>query len=100
MKNGKQNIALFYIALMLLFKVAGLHAFSHQNDDSNVQHCEVCHITTAVSFIPLLGTETPVLPKTDYYFSEQKVNITAQNVVFTKRHLSSYHFTRPPPSLS
>lgn len=91
---------MFYIALILLFKVVGLHALSHHADDTDVQHCEVCHITTAVSFIPLLETETPVLPKTEYYFLAQKINASTSLVVFNNQHLSSYLFTRPPPQVS
>lgn len=100
MKNVKQHIAIFYVALILLFKVVGLHALTHHTDDTDGQHCEVCHITTAVGFIPLLETETPVLKQTDYYFSEQKFNNRTTYVVFNNRHLSSYLFTRPPPQLS
>ncbi|MFK7813665.1 MAG: hypothetical protein AB8B59_14320 [Maribacter sp.] len=100
MKNVKHIIAMFYIALILLFKVAGLHALSHQIDDSNSQHCEVCHITSVVSFIPLLETETPVVPKTEYYFLAQKTSFSAIPVVFNNKHLSSYPPTRPPPQLS
>lgn len=100
MRNVKQTIALFYIALILLFKVAGLHALSHQSDDSDLQHCEVCHITTAFSFIPLLQTTDPVLAKTEYLFVAQKTNANSSLVTFSNQYLSSYLYTRPPPPLS
>ena len=98
MKNTKQFIALFYVALILMFKVAALHVLTHHADDTDVQHCEVCHITTAVSFTPLLETKTPIVPQRAYFFTEQKLASTAPFVVYHNTHLSSYLFTRPPPT--
>ena len=100
MKNTKHFIALFYVTLFFLFKVAGLHALTHHADDTGVEHCEVCDITTTVNFIPLLETESPVLPKPEYYFSEPKFTNIAPFVVFNNRFLSNYLRTRPPPQLS
>lgn len=100
MKISKPNIALFYIALIVLFKVAGLHAFASHNDDLDAQHCEVCHITTAVSFTPFLEADTAVVSHTEYFFSEQKINGIAPDSVFNNTYLLSYRFTRPPPTFS
>ncbi len=97
MKNSKNFITLFFVALFLLFKVAGLHALTHHEEDSDVQHCEVCHISAAVNFIPLLETEATVLPEIDYFFVKQKINDKALLVTYNNRYLSSYLFTRPPP---
>jgi hypothetical protein len=99
-KSSKNCITLFFVTLFLLFKVAGLHALSHYGKDIDVQHCEVCDITTTANFTPLLQTESPVLPKTEYYFSEPKFNTNTQFVVFNNRFLSSNLLTRPPPQLS
>jgi hypothetical protein len=100
MKNAKNLITLFFVTLFLLFKVASLHALAHQYDDSAVEHCETCHITTAVSLIPLLETGTTTLPKTEFYFLAQKINSNTSLVVYNNQHLSSYLFTRPPPQSS
>ncbi|MBQ4915022.1 hypothetical protein J8L85_11275 [Maribacter sp. MMG018] len=97
MKNGKHFIALFYITLMLFFKVAGLHAFLHQIDDTDTQHCEVCHITTAVNFTPVIETKPLVLPQTDFYDFEQKTATNTLDFVFKNRFLTDNRFTRPPP---
>ncbi|WP_405397102.1 hypothetical protein [Maribacter sp. Asnod2-G09] len=97
MKNAKHLIALFYITLILLFKVAGLHALSHHSDETDVQHCEVCHITTAVNFTPLLETQPLVVAPTEFYNWEQTITIAVPVVALNERHLSSYLFTRPPP---
>jgi len=97
MKNTKHFIALFYITLILLFKVAGLHALSHHADETDIQHCEVCHITTAVNFTPLLETQPQVIPQTEFYIWEPNISISAPAVAINERHLSSYLFTRPPP---
>ncbi len=100
MKNVKHITAIFFVTMILLFKVAGLHALSHHADDDDVQHCEVCHITLVDSLTPLLETESPVLPQVEYYFPEKKINTTHERVVFKNRHLSGYLFTRPPPQFS
>jgi len=100
MKNTKHIFALFYVSLILLFKVAGLHALTHHSDDADDQHCEVCHITTAVNFTPLIEAETPVVPETESYFLEEKFNNYTSTVVFNNRYLSSDLKTRPPPQLS
>ena len=100
MRNVKQTIALFYIALILLFKVANLHALSHQTDDYDLLQCEVSDTTTAFSSIPLLQTTGPVLAKTEYFFVAQKTNANSFLVTFSNQYLSSYLYTRPPPPLS
>ena len=97
MKNAKHLIALFYITLILLFKVAGLHALSHHADETDIQHCEVCHITTAVNFTPLLETQPLVVSPTEFYNWESTITIVTPVVALNERHLSSYLFTRPPP---
>ncbi|WP_209400404.1 hypothetical protein [Pseudozobellia sp. WGM2] len=99
MKIVKHNIALFYVALILLFKVAGLHALTHHTDEPDIQHCEVCDITTAVNFIPLLEAEHPVIPQKETFFYEKKISQNTSYVFLGNRHLESYLFTRPPPSL-
>jgi len=99
-KSSRKNIALFYIALILFFKVVGLHAFTAHNDDIGVQHCEICHITTAVNFTPILEADISVVPQTEYFLSERKDSSIAANVVFNSKFLLSYHFTRPPPQFS
>ncbi|MEP3210960.1 MAG: hypothetical protein ABJN95_17365 [Maribacter sp.] len=99
-KNSKHHIALFYVALILFFKVAGLHALTPHNDDTDVQHCEICHITTAVSFIPLIESDATVVPQKEHLLLEQKLNSTAPKVVFNNKFLSSNQFTRPPPQFS
>ncbi|WP_276165392.1 DUF2607 family protein [Zobellia alginiliquefaciens] len=100
MENVKRFIAIFYVALMLLFKVAGLHALTHHAEEQDVQHCEVCDITTAVNFIPALETVPPVLPQKESFFSEQKITNTTYNIAFNNRHLASNLFARPPPRFS
>jgi hypothetical protein len=100
MGKVKQHIAIFYLTLILLFKVGGLHALTHHAEDANIEHCEVCIVTAAVNFTPLLETETPVLPQAEYLFLEQKLTNSDSFVVFNNKHLSSYLFTRPPPQLS
>ncbi|WP_405414573.1 hypothetical protein [Maribacter sp. Asnod1-A12] len=88
---------MFYVSLILLFKVAGLHSLSHHENDTDIQHCEVCHITTAVNFVPLLEAEPHVFPQIEIYNGEPKITIAAPVLALNQRYLSSYLFTRPPP---
>ncbi|WP_291968126.1 hypothetical protein [Maribacter sp.] len=97
MKNAKHFIALFYVTLILLFKVAGLHSLTHHTDDTDIQHCEVCHITTAVNFTPLVEVETSAILKVVFYVVPAKVNTLTSIEAYNDRFLSSYLFTRPPP---
>lgn len=100
LKKVKRHIAFFYVALMLIFKVAGLHAITHNADETDLQHCEVCVFTTVVSLTPFLEADIPDLIQKNNYVVEQKLKFTAQNVAFSNQHLSSYHLTRPPPFAS
>jgi len=100
MKNTKRIIALFYIILMLSFKVTGMHAFTHQNDDAHTQHCEVCDITTLASFTPLLEADSTSLPQLEYVPIERKLSSSAICIVYSNSFLESNPFTRPPPQLS
>ncbi|MBU2996330.1 hypothetical protein KO500_07780 [Cellulophaga baltica] len=88
--------------MILIFKVAGLHAFIHlnDNDDTDLQHCEICHLTTAVSFTPILKTETPAIPQRDFCKTDSEKNTLEYFIVFNPKHLSSYLYTRPPPLFS
>jgi len=101
LKNLKNSITLFYIALILVFKVIGLHSITHHSEDEeDYLHCEVCHITSAVSFIPLLETKTPVLPQETSYFLKNEFSSNDLLVVYSNKYLSSYLHTRPPPKVS
>jgi len=101
MKNAKHIIAIFYVTLILLLKVAGLHALTHDTDDTTeVDNCEVCIVETALNLTPLIEAETPALPATTYYFSEQEFTNKVSYVDFKNTYLESYHSTRPPPQFS
>lgn len=101
MKNFKHIIALFFITMMLFFKVAGLHALIHHGEDeAEVQHCEVCHVSSISNFTPLLSVDSPTLPQVKHFSSKKALHFNAQVVVVNNVFLSSYLFTRPPPNLA
>ncbi len=93
----KQHIALFYITLILILKVGGLHAFAHATDVDDAQHCEVCVVETAVNFTPLIEADDPALPETTYYYSERELIQETPYVDARNSYLGSYHSTRPLP---
>lgn len=98
LKNFKNSISLFYIVFILLVKVVGLHALSHDDDhEDHMQHCELCDISTVFNFIPLLDAESVHIPKTNYFVVAQSDNNKLLDVAFNNKHLSSYLQTRPPP---
>jgi len=98
MKNSKHVSALFYVTLILLLKVGGLHALTHHDaDETDVHHCEVCIVETVINLTPLIESETPVLPQAEFYFSERELINYTLYVALNKRYLESYHSTRPPP---
>lgn len=99
MKSVKHILATFFITLMLLFKVAGLHALTHHADEVDVQHCEVCDIVTAVNFAPVLQTNHVVIANPQVVLSKQPAVKLLFNTCFSNRYLDSYLFTRPPPQL-
>jgi hypothetical protein len=99
MKNIKHLIVTFFVTMILLFKVASLHALTHHSDDANIHHCEICDISTVVGLTPFLEIEPTGLQEVGYYFPDKKLNIRSQFVVFNNKHLSSYLYTRPPPKL-
>ena len=96
----KNFIILFYVTLFLVFKVGGLHALTHDEDYSNIQHCKICEISTTVNFTPLLKTGTIVLPSTKYFFVKQRLNNKALVDIHKNNYFSGYLFARPPPPQS
>lgn len=99
MKSMKKHIALFFITLILLLKVADFHVLTHDADTTDAQHCEVCLVETVVNLTPLIEAESPALPERVYYFSERELINTATYVVISNSYLASYHSTRPPPQI-
>jgi hypothetical protein len=96
-KNGKSDITLFVLTLFLLFKVTGLHALSHHDEDSNFQHCEICKFSTVVNSAPLLEPETTVLSSAIIYFTKERFVPIASVFRYHNKHLSGDLFSRPPP---
>lgn len=97
MNISKPTIASFYIALIILFKVAGLHALAPHGDDMDSQHCEVCHITTAVGLTPLLEADISDVPQAAFFFPITLGEINTHQVFLQSAERSGHLFTRPPP---
>lgn len=99
MKRFAPNIAIFCVSLILLSKVVDLHVLSHLTDDTELQHCEICVLTIAINVLPLVEAEVVTSPTPKYDLLEQKLNTTIASVVYHNQHLSTFLFTRPPPTL-
>lgn len=100
MKKSTHIIAVFYVSLILLFKVTSLHALVHHEVASHAQHCEACHISTIINCIPLLETDSTLSKVTTYFFVEKQIIDKTLFVPFNNRHFSNYLFARPPPHFS
>ncbi|WP_152023898.1 hypothetical protein [Dokdonia sp. PRO95] len=84
----------------MVFKVAGLHAFSHDVDEGGIEHCEVCEITTITNFTPIVETVfTPVLVPEPVYVATTLTSATGF-IDFENRYFLDTSHTRPPPVLS
>lgn len=99
MKSVKHITATFFITLILLFKVAGLHALTHNGDENEAQHCEVCDIVTTTNFTPALQAKTVVLSNPKVFLLKTPIAKNTITTSFINRYLDSYLFTRPPPQL-
>ncbi|MFD2585708.1 hypothetical protein ACFSQJ_02125 [Croceitalea marina] len=98
MKPIVRTLGLFLFAALLLFKVAGLHSFTHLENTDEISDCVVCHMATEeqedVYFLPLdLNLEF----STFYYLTEG--NVFAYQFLNGKTHLT-FQYSRPPPFLS
>ncbi|NAS11425.1 hypothetical protein [Poritiphilus flavus] len=100
MKNFKDAISLFFATLFFSLKVAGFHVLTHHTDDTDVQHCELCDITTTISFTPHLSSDSEAISQTTILFSELKLKSEAPQDVFYNEPLEGLRFTRPPPQFS
>ncbi|MCW2118068.1 hypothetical protein [Flavobacterium sp. 7A] len=97
MKNLKHFIVTLFITLILLFKVAGLHALSHESNDTDIEHCQICDIVTAANFTPLLQTKAIDFPQFESFPSVKEQTTNTVYVVYNNQHLDNFLFTRPPP---
>ncbi|WP_298350643.1 hypothetical protein [uncultured Dokdonia sp.] len=100
MQQQKHYIALFYIALIMVFKVAGLHAFTHHTDDGGIDHCEVCEITSITNFTPLLETEIAQVPVPEAVYIATSLTSATGTISFENKYFLDTSRTRPPPALS
>ncbi len=98
MKPIVRTLGLFLFAALLLFKVAGLHSFTHIENTDEINDCLVCHMATEeqqnVSFLPL---DFNIEFETFYFYEEGDI--------FTHQFLNgknnfTFRYSRPPPFLS
>ncbi|UII78326.1 hypothetical protein [Flagellimonas sp. CMM7] len=100
MKKPEQLILFLFVTLFLSSKVAGLHVLTHDTDDVDVQHCELCDVTSSISFTPLLSTDNEFSSPGNTLFIESKHIKGTELVVFYKKLLENSSLSRPPPQIS
>lgn len=91
----KNFVAYTFAIAFLLLKVAGLHVFTHDQD--NVEHCEVCDLVSISNFTPLVNdvAESPIIGEVCFYAD---VVISRYSFTYSKTTHITCLFSRPPPS--
>ncbi len=100
MQQQKHYIALFFIALIMVFKVAGMHAFIDHTDEGDIEHCEVCEITSITNFTPLLETEIAQVTAPEAVYPVTTLTSITGAICFENKYFLDTSHTRPPPALS
>lgn len=98
MKIGhlKNYIAYIFVAIFLSLKVAGFHAFTHDDNDT-IEHCEVCDIVTATKLVPLINATAQNQIEGNFEFCLQTNTINDYNFVYSETTNIDSLFSRPPP---
>ncbi|WP_299434866.1 hypothetical protein [uncultured Maribacter sp.] len=92
----KKYLAYTFLALFLSLKVASLHAITHHHD-GDIEHCEVCDLTSVNNFTPLLNnyTETPI--GNNFLFYAIKNIVSDYSFTYNSNANIDDFFSRPPP---
>lgn len=99
MKQLKHIGALFLVTLFLSLKITGLHVISHHGDDDGIQHCEMCEISTTVSFTPLISSFNCEIKVEQFLLEINSSKIEETSLVYFNKTVIGYVFTRPPPAV-
>ncbi len=98
MKSRNNIFLVTFITLFLLTKVTSLHVLGH-DDNSSSNKCELCVISAAVGFTPLLHDNSGVVFSNNILVEYKKKQSHGRSIVHYTKGLTYIHVTRPPPHL-
>ena len=99
MKIGRlrNSITFLLLALFITTKMAGLHVFSHTDEDDHGVECSICLHVNAINLTPAITPESPnsVIQNTTYLLQETATEI--YSFVGSSLIATDQLFSRPPP---
>ncbi|CAZ98511.1 hypothetical protein [Zobellia galactanivorans] len=101
MKNGslKNSITFLFLALFITAKMAGLHVFSHTDDENHGVDCAICvHINTNNLTPSITPDSQDLVIENIEYFQPEKIT-EAYDFVVSSVISADQLLSRPPPSL-
>lgn len=97
MQKVKQHTSLFFLAVFILVKLAGLHQFSHSESDEHHNDCDICEFVITANTTPFMANDSVAIEqpiannfKTITYYSHA--------YFYSKSYLDTSLFSRPPPT--
>lgn len=98
MKIGhlKNYIAYTFVAIFLSLKVAGMHVFTHDDNDA-VEHCEVCNLVSTNNLTPIINDTAQDYVGNNYEFCLQRKVISHYHFDYSTATNITSLFSRPPP---
>lgn len=91
--------SLFFLALFLSIKVSSLHLLVHEENENQINHCELCDIISSVNFKPLLSSEIDSTYPLILDFDGDKIKIETTQLLYHQNNLGYFFPIRPPPSI-
>ncbi len=92
----KNTCAYIFLVIFLFVKVADLHVFSH--DDDNTTSCELCDFTLILEHTPFINDNPPVIIHKILEFSNFEI-VSFYSFIYTGDVSCESLFSRPPPIL-
>tara|TARA_R110002049_G_scaffold3514_2_gene26324 strand:+ start:3763 stop:4071 length:309 start_codon:yes stop_codon:yes gene_type:complete len=101
MRNSrlKNTISIFFLALFLSMKMAGLHVLAHTDDKEHALHCYICDHAVSHNLTPAISADTPEYRIENPESIPQIEKSVDYDFVVSNTIDADQLFSRPPPSL-
>ena len=93
----RNSIVYSFATIFILMKVAGLHALSHDDTDSNIIHCGLCDITLTNNHSPILAPNSIEYKPENAGLNIQENTLQEYQSIFCSTDIPNHLFSRPPP---
>ncbi len=95
----KNSITLFFLALFLTMKMAGLHVLVHTEDSDHDLNCVICDYTTAYNLTLILNPDLQCFIIETTEFIVQREITKNYSFIAVNTIAKNEFFSRPPPFL-